>query len=310
MKWIAISVLCCASWAHAQGIGNVFMKHYPGAPGGGCSKNQIAQNDSNGDYYNCLAGAWNKVNGGSSSSVPSGMIAFMASGSCPAGWTELGHGTDYVLLTTAAAGDAGTTGGSNAYTPAGSNSTVAFTPTGTNSTSTVTPSGTLSWPAGVPTIAAGSFTQPTIAWPAGVPTIAAGVFTQPTISWPAGVPTQAADSFGTTKFTTSGSGTAAFTSETARGAISWPAGVPTNASGAFAEGAISWPAGVPTASSGAFSEGAISWPVGVPTFSGSSSTVGAQTFTGNSGTVPAQTFSGTPATLQPTYLKLIGCSKT
>lgn len=30
---------------------------------------------------------------------------------------------------------------------------------------------------------------PTISWPAGVPTIAAGSFTQPTISWPAGVPT-------------------------------------------------------------------------------------------------------------------------
>ena len=45
-----------------------------------------------------------------------------------------------------------------------------------------TPSGTISWPAGVPTIAAGTFTQPTISWPAGVPTIAAGTFTQPTFT--------------------------------------------------------------------------------------------------------------------------------
>ena len=41
---------------------------------------------------------------------------------------------------------------------------------------------TISWPAGVPTIAAGSFTQPTVSWPAGVPTIASGSFTQPTFA--------------------------------------------------------------------------------------------------------------------------------
>lgn len=38
------------------------------------------------------------------------------------------------------------------------------------------------WPAGVPTIGVGSFTQPTVAWPAGVPTIATGSFTNPTFT--------------------------------------------------------------------------------------------------------------------------------
>lgn len=54
---------------------------------------------------------------------------------------------------------------------------------------------TISWPANPPTIAGGTFTQPTVSWPAGVPTIASGTFTQPTISYPVNVPTIAAGSF-------------------------------------------------------------------------------------------------------------------
>lgn len=41
---------------------------------------------------------------------------------------------------------------------------------------------TISWPSGVPTVASGTFTQPTVSWPAGVPTIASGTFTQPTFA--------------------------------------------------------------------------------------------------------------------------------
>jgi hypothetical protein len=40
----------------------------------------------------------------------------------------------------------------------------------------------VAWPTPVPTIAAGTFTQPTISWPSPVPTIAGGTFTQPTFA--------------------------------------------------------------------------------------------------------------------------------
>lgn len=54
-----------------------------------------------------------------------------------------------------------------------------------NVTGTLTPGGTISWPAGVPTIAAGSFTQPTISWPAGVPTFTGTTSQAVTMSNPA-----------------------------------------------------------------------------------------------------------------------------
>jgi hypothetical protein len=108
---------------------------------------------------------------------PPGTIIFVDSGTCPTAYTELAHGGNYILLTTAAGGDAGTTGGSNSFTPT-VNSLTAAAQTFTGSSTTV----------------------PAL----GFGTIAAS---------------QAADTFGTTKFTTSSSGTAAFTSETARGAI-------------------------------------------------------------------------------------------
>src|SRR5579859_7061966 len=80
---------------------------------------------------------WNNLGKGpisQSGLVVSGMIAFIDTGSCPAGWTEETNAGQYVLITQVANGDAGTTGGSTSYTPAGSNATVSFTPAGTNGT--------------------------------------------------------------------------------------------------------------------------------------------------------------------------------
>ena len=200
--------------------------------------------------------------------IPSGMIAFIATGTCPSGWTENDALAGYnVLVTTSAAGDVGThanqsltaaaqtvnsltaaaqtfTGSSTSVpaetvysltaaaqaftgasdttsavsggTPAGTNGATATSgncaatniAAGTGSTTackatapnitvpaetfsgsllaththTVTPTGTVAWPTPVPTIAGGTFTQPTISWPAGVPTLAAGTFTQPTFA--------------------------------------------------------------------------------------------------------------------------------
>ena len=131
------------------------------------------------------------------SSIPAGIIAFIKTGACPSGWTEDDTLATYnILVTTTAAGDVGTSGASTltasaqAFTgsSATSSATSAGTPAGSNASGSYAP-GAIAWPAGVPTIAAGIFTQPVIA--AGSftqPVIAAGVFTQPTISWPVGVP--------------------------------------------------------------------------------------------------------------------------
>lgn len=59
------------------------------------------------------------------------MILFVDTGSCPTGWSELSQSGNYVLLTVSGNADAGTSGGSNNYTPAGTNSTASFTPIGT-----------------------------------------------------------------------------------------------------------------------------------------------------------------------------------
>lgn len=122
----------------------------------------------------------------SASGLPSGAIVMIASGACPAGFSEDDSlAGAYLLGTSTANADVGTTGGSSSYTPAGSVSAPTFTgtpgtvpaetftgtaqtwstqgkatgqatdvtgpnpytPAGTNSTATFTPSGTVSAPA-------------------------------------------------------------------------------------------------------------------------------------------------------------------
>lgn len=72
-----------------------------------------------------------------SGGLPSGVIVFINSGTCPTGYTEVSSSGNYILLTTAAGGGVGTTGGSASYTPAGTNGTVNFTPQGTIDSHTV-----------------------------------------------------------------------------------------------------------------------------------------------------------------------------
>ena len=73
---------------------------------------------------------------GATSYVPfsSGMIAFIASGSCPSGWTEQAFSGKYPLFTVAANSDVGATGGSTSYTPAGTEATATCSATGTKFT--------------------------------------------------------------------------------------------------------------------------------------------------------------------------------
>lgn len=60
-----------AAWAQQ---GNTVTIQFSGAPTGTCSNIMVAINTSNGDYYNCLSGAWNKIATGGGA-VISGTIA-------------------------------------------------------------------------------------------------------------------------------------------------------------------------------------------------------------------------------------------
>jgi hypothetical protein len=229
----------------------------------------------------------------------SGMIVFIDTGSCPTGWTEVSSTGNYILFTSSAAGNAGTTGGSNSYTPAGTNATVSFMPAGTNSTSTVTPLGTNNAPA--------------ISWPAGVPTFTGSSGTVPAETFTGSSATTSAVSAGTPAGTISALTTGADSSTTG-GVAKAIAQTPTFTGSALSTHTHTLTA---TGTNGTVSftpAGTVAWPAGVPThaaatFTGSSSTVAAQTFTGSSGTVPAETWTGTAATIQPTFIKLIGCKK-
>jgi hypothetical protein len=293
----------------------------------------------------------------SAGSIPSGLVMFVDGtiSACPTGYTQVSSSGNYVLLTTAANADAGTTGGSNSYTPAGtvaaptftgtSNQTTsavsAGTPAGTNGTTAFTPSGTVAWPVGVPTFAGSAGTVPAETFTGSPGTVPAQTFTgssATTSAVSAGTPagtngTAAVTSVGT-KFTTSSSGSFAFTTlagtaSAASPTVTVPAEVFTGsalaththtltATGTNATVSFT-PAG--TNSTAAFTPaGTVAWPAGVPTFSGGAGTVPAQTFTGSalgththtltpSGTNSAPAFAGTQATLSPTYLKLIPCRK-
>lgn len=241
--------------------------------------------------------------------VPSGMITFIAAGTCPAGWTENDSLAGYnVLVTTSGAGDVGTSAAQNltasAQTFTGSSGTTsavsAGTPAGTNTLGAYSP-GAISWPAGVPTNASGSYTPGSISWPANVPSFAGTALSAHTH-------TIAQSAFGTTKFTTSGTGTAAYTSGgtvtspsgnpsltlTPAGTIAWPANPPTIGAGSFTQPTISWPAGVPAIGAGSFTQ---------PTFTGVALGTHMHTLT------PAGTNSSSAVTGNTAYFKVIACQK-
>ncbi len=102
------------------------------------------------------------ANGG----VPSGMIEFIATGSCPTGYTQQSFAGDYILLTVAANSDVGTTGGSltsgatSAGTPAGTNGTAAVTSVGTKFTTSSSGSFAFTTLAGTASAASPTVTVP------------------------------------------------------------------------------------------------------------------------------------------------------
>src|SRR5262249_48610994 len=77
-----------------------------------------------------LPSTWTALSTSSGTGVPSGLIAFLASGTCPTGWTEVSGLSGRIIRGTVAAnGNVGTTGGSDTYTPQGSVAAPTFTGT-------------------------------------------------------------------------------------------------------------------------------------------------------------------------------------
>jgi hypothetical protein len=147
-----------------------------------------------------------------------------------------------------------------------------------------------------------------IAWPAGVPTEAAGNFTQPTISWPGGVPTNATSTIPAETFTGSALGTHTHTlTATGTNASSAVSGSSGATSAGTPAGTVAWPAGVPTNSAPDFTGSALGTHTHTLTPAG---TINAQNFAGTPGTVPAEAFSGTQFDNRSAFVKVIYCQRT
>ena len=119
--------------AQNTGISSEWWMQGTGAPSATCSASQnggVLYTDISGPtLYQCLfyngSWAWLQLTG---RGLASGTYLFIKAGSCPTGYTEDDTLATYnILVTTTAAGDVGTTGGSNSYTPAGSATVSALT---------------------------------------------------------------------------------------------------------------------------------------------------------------------------------------
>ncbi len=226
--------------------------------------------------------AWNCI-APPSGSVPSGVYVFIKAGACPSGYTEDDTLATYnIQITTTAAGNVGTSGGSNSFTPAG----------------TVTAPTVNSLTAAAQIFTGASDTTNAVSGGTPSGTNSSGSFTEGTISWPAGVPTNGA---------TATSGNCASTA-IAAGTGSLNACKNTAPNLTVPAETISWPAGVPNLASGVFTQ---------PTFAGNILATHTHTVTptgtnGTSsvtGTLNAPSFSGTPATLNTPFFKMIACAK-
>jgi hypothetical protein len=209
-------------------------------------------------YYCSAPNTWTLVaSPGGGAGVPSGAIVFVASGTCPSGYTEVA-GLDGKMLrgTVAAHGDVGGTGGSDSVTPTFTGSawsapavswpagvptaanesahTHSVTAAGTNGTGTVTPSGSISIGSfvNVATATSGNCAATNIA--AGTGSTTACKATAPNLTVPAeghsGTLTFTGSSSTTSAETFTGSAVTSGAGSAHTHTLSWPAGVPTLAS--------------------------------------------------------------------------------
>lgn len=246
---------------------------------------------------------WEQQTGTASGGVPSGLITFVVSGSCPTGWTEVTALNGVALRGTLAAnGDVGAATGADSATPTVASTSLtaaaqAFTGSSatTSAVSAGTPAGSVAWPAGVPTNAGGAFSEGAISWPAGVPT-----HSGTTATFTGNAVTAASTTSGT-KLVTGNTSTGVSPITTATGTVN-----------ITSQGTIAWPAGVPTIAAGIFTQPAISWPAGVPAFSGNALGTHQHTLTAT-GTNAASAVSGTitmnSVATVPSSIKVIFCSK-
>lgn len=87
---LGIILASCAP-SFSQGLGNTVTKHFPGAPSGGCSRNQLGIDDSNGNSYTCPAGTW--VLSGAGAGGGSGTVTSVATTAPITGGTITTTGT-------------------------------------------------------------------------------------------------------------------------------------------------------------------------------------------------------------------------
>lgn len=247
--------------------------------------------------------------GGGGSSVPTGAILFVEAGTCPSGFAETSTLDGKTLVgTLAASGNVGTTGGSDAVTPAGTNAAPTLTMT------SYTPAGTVAAP--VFTGSAGTVPAHTISWPAGVPTHSGttATFAGNALGTHAHeLPLQivsatshrllAAAIFGTGTSRAAASAAAADTANATAAVVALSqavsAGTPAGTVTVTSQGTIAWPAAVPTMTTAAFTPAGTN---SVPAFSGTPATL--------TGSVSAPTFTGASLDNRSAFTRVIFCKKT
>ena len=138
-------LLALGASAHAQG-GNTITIAFPGVPSGSCSFVMTGLNAANGDYYDCLTGAWFKINGGGGG-VPAGATTNVQYNNAGAFGGNAGftyNGTNAVTVGVAGSGNGVLTLGGN------TSGTATFTAPAVAGTTTnaVASSNVLSTPAG------------------------------------------------------------------------------------------------------------------------------------------------------------------
>jgi hypothetical protein len=157
-------------------------------------------------HYCNAAGVWTPFSTGGAT-LPSGLIGFVISGTCPAGTTEVAALLGKTLvLTTAASGNVGTTGGLD----------------------TVTPTGTIAWPAGVPVFTGSALVAHSHELPFQIASTT--IFRQiASATFGTGTSRAATSTVTHTANTTSAAValTQSVTAGTPVGTIAWPGGVPT-----------------------------------------------------------------------------------
>ncbi len=263
------------------------------------------------------------------SPLPPGAILLFTSGSCPSGTDEAADLNGLTIVgATVASGTAGTTGGSDNITPAGTNSAISMsgsvaaeashthdvTAAGTNGSVSFTPAGTIAWPAGVPTFSGSALGTHTHTY-----TDIVNHTHTITITDPGHVHVQSVNSATT-------GGASGYTPDTSTNTTSTSgystASATTGITASSANPGGGGASGTTAATSGGTPAGTVAWPAGVPALTGTSGTVSAQTFTGSAvtstagsshlhaaGTLAASTpsFTGTQFDNRSAFMRAIAC---